>query len=310
MNLREAVSLFLAQQRASTRKSYHYVLSDMLDHIGPARPIEAVKVSDLILYMQDVRSRKHRGKPFASATIRKYVKTIRTLFNWLVTIGELESAPSAALKMPKHYPYITRDKAIQEHELQALLDVTRAKPRDHALILFLADTGCRAGGVCGLTYDDLDLENRRATVFEKGDKKRVVVFGDDCKVALERWLYHRQKKPGVHVFSRTRNAINPNNLGQIIRRNCDTANERYGYKIRRLSAHCFRHRKGHQLADDRIAPSIAATALGHASVQTTLNHYYPADWESAEKALRNTHVSQSSAPQDKVIILKQTGTSD
>lgn len=58
-----------------------------------------------------------------------------------------------------------------------------------------------------------------------------------------------------------------------------------GYEIRTLSAHSFRHRKGHQFADARINPSVAATALGHESVLTTLQHYYPDDWETAAEAM-------------------------
>ncbi|MCB0079217.1 MAG: hypothetical protein KDD73_17590, partial [Anaerolineales bacterium] len=64
------------------------------------------------------------------------------------------------------------------------------------------------------------------------------------------------------------------------------------------------------LADARVAPSIAATALGHTSIQTTLDHYYPGDWESAEKALRETHRAPETPTPANITFLKQTGTED
>ena len=74
--------------------------------------------------------------------------------------------------------------------------------------------------------------------------------------------------------------MKPENVSLIIRRAAQLAG------VRVLSSHSLRHRKGHQLADSRIAPSIAATVLGHSDVVITLQHYYPADWESAEQAMR------------------------
>ncbi|QPC81030.1 tyrosine-type recombinase/integrase [Phototrophicus methaneseepsis] len=289
MKLHEAVSLFLAEQRRTTANSYFYVLRDMQNYLGYTRPVDEIAAADLIRYIQAVRRRKHDGKPLAKATINKYVKTTRTLFNWLVKLGVLSEAPTKALKMEHIDAYITREKAITEEELQILLNVTRGKPRDRALILFLAETGCRARGACGLTMDDLDLENMTGVVTEKGDKTRRVVFGPVCRDALKRWLWVRRRKPGVYVFSNKATPISSNYLGQIIRRNCKAAQDQ-GDNIRIISAHAFRHRKGHQLADDHVAPSIAATALGHSDVMTTLRHYYPADWESAEQALRATHI--------------------
>ena len=59
--------------------------------------------------------------------------------------------------------------------LDACLDNT-AGLRDKAILLFLLDTGCRAGGLFSLKVDDLDLQHLRANVLEKGEKGRTLLL--------------------------------------------------------------------------------------------------------------------------------------
>jgi integrase len=123
-----------------------------------------------------------------------------------------------------------------------------------------------------------------------------VSFGENTAQALRNWLFVRPQKhrvTGVYVFSLNGEYMNPEQISQIIRRNC----HRIG--LRSLGAHSLRHRKGHQFADARIAPTIAAVALGHADVTTTLSHYYPDDYESADRALRE--LSQDNPLKTKIV---------
>lgn len=273
MELKEAIDLFLESQKETTRQSYKYPLQYLEKWIGGAKDIEDIRPSMLLEYLN--RSLQKRG--FAPATERKHIKTIKTLFNWLVNIDELEKSPARALKVKRLPMYISRDKAITDDEYALLLDYTRWKPRDHALILFLADTGCRIGGAAGLKVSDLDLPNRRGFVTEKGDKRRPVRYGPRCAAALAAWLLRRPRTAGPYVFSRTANAIKADNISLMIRRTCVKVG------IRVLSGHAFRHRKGHQFADQKTPITLAARFLGHSDPNVTANHYYPSDWESAER---------------------------
>lgn len=300
MLLTDAIELFLSEFRPSTRKSYLYVLMDMQAYLGPARPLGDIRSQHLLEYARHYRGKTTAaGEPITPATVQKYSKTVKTFWNWAVRVELIEKSPAAVLRVAKLRSAIGREKAISEEELARLLDFVKWKPRDYALILFLADTGCRAGGAAGLRIDDLDLDNFRATVTEKGDKTRPVVFGDVCATAIRAWLLKRPRGAGIYVFSRTAGPMTANYLSLIIRRNCQAAG------VRVVSAHAFRHRKGHQLADARVAPSIAATALGHSDPNITLRHYYPADWESAERELRR--LATGTTPKNVIDMNKKPG---
>jgi site-specific recombinase XerD len=60
--------------------------------------------------------------------------------------------------------------------------------RDRAILLLLLDTGMRASELCGLSVADLDLKNRQARVFGKGDKERILHFSPATGRALWRYL--------------------------------------------------------------------------------------------------------------------------
>lgn len=273
MDLKKAISLFQNNQRETTRQSYKYPLQYLMLYIGEARPVESIKPEHLIEYHHE--SLKPRN--LAVATERKHLKTIKTLFNWLVQLDVIVKSPARILKVKRLPMYIERDKAMTDEELAALLDYTRYKPRDYALILFLADTGCRIGGAAGLKISDVDLVNRRGKVTEKGDKTRPVRFGPMCAAAIAKWLLARPHGAGPYVFSRTADPIKADNISQMIRRTCVKVG------IRVLSGHSLRHRKGHQFADQGTAITLAARYLGHSDPMVTAMHYYPADWESAER---------------------------
>ena len=280
MLLSKAISLFLGEHKATTRKTYAASLTIMQGYIGPARPIADIQPAHVIEFFQN----RIYNQNYAPATIQKHTKTVKTFFNWCVRVDLLVKSPALAVRGRKLPGNVSREKAMTDAELAAIIEAVRwDKPRDFALILFLADTGCRRGGAAGLQLKDIDWGKLRATVTEKGEKSRPVAFSALCALALQRWLANRQahyKIKGPYVFSTDGSPMKAENVSLIIRRAAAAAG------VRVLSSHSLRHRKGHQLADSRIAPSIAATLLGHSDVTITLKHYYPADWESAEAAAR------------------------
>jgi integrase/recombinase XerD len=279
MELKKAIELFLGGYKPGTQQAYRYPLQSMRDFLGPARPMESVTPAMLVEYFQTVVDQ--RG--YSPHTKQKHIKAAKVFFNRSVRLELIEKSPAKAVKGKRLAGAVDRAKAMTDEELALLLEAVRFKPQALAVLLFLADTGCRRGGAAGLRIQDVNWEKLVAIVTEKGDKSRNVAFGEKCARAMLQWLAYRDQHfriEGVYLFSRNGLPIQPNAIGQIIRRACKTA------KVRSLGSHSLRHRKGCQMADHHVAPGVAATALGHTDPMITLTYYYPADWESAEKALR------------------------
>jgi site-specific recombinase XerD len=140
--------------------------------------------------------------------------------------------------------------------------------RNRAIILFLLDTGCRAGGICGLRTRDIDLSERRALVTEKGNKTRSVTFTSLTAQAVREWLLVRKPAPTLFYNITTLEPLTPSGLLQLLRRIARRAGIRD-----RFNPHSFRHlfAKEYILAGGDLA--TLSKLLGHRDVSTTVSHY-------------------------------------
>lgn len=284
MRLASAIEIFLNNYRnKGTRKAYRQMTDILRTVVDPEKPISAIGSVDMVQFFQHVES-----GPYAAATKRKHVKAAKTFFNWLVKVELLPASPARAITPRRVNTLVDRAKAMHDAELERLLTYAKFKStaRDYALLCFLADTGCRAGGAAGLKVEDLDLANELAIVTEKGSRTRQVVLFAQSVDALHVWLSQRVGDRGSFVWNRHGDPITAASISQIVRRACLRAG------VRSLGSHSLRHRKGKQMAQARVNPAIAAQALGHESVLTYLQNYVGVDVKSIRDALRDLALPQ------------------
>jgi integrase len=305
--LQEAIALFLARYKKKSAETYGYNLKNFSNFTGADRPISGITEMHILEYQRDVESR-----PIKTATKATYLKMVKVFFNWLTKTKLINRSPAHLLKVPRTTSHIEKKKAMTDEELRKILDWAKWKPRDHAIILFLADTGCRAGGAAGLRIGDIDWQGLQAVVTEKGEKTRPVSFGPTCAAALHAWLKKRPPDAGEYVFSVTQVPVKAAIISNAVRR----ASVRAG--CRSLGSHSLRHRMGHQLAYAMTPPSLAARIMGHERADTTFESYYPTSWEEADKVIRSfavkdedtssTPASQEKPePKPRLIVLKKGG---
>lgn len=296
ITLSDAINLFLDEQIPTTRKSYHYNLRDLRLYLGDHRPLTDVMPEDMIRFSQHYRNKSGVTSP---ATYNKCVKTVRTFFNWCIKTSLMPPpSPAAAVKRLRQSARVPRDKAMPEEAYKQLLDYAKWDARAYALVLYLGDTGGRVGGAAGLRWGDIQFAEEIATVTEKGGVERFVFFGHECAIALMRWQQQqRAKRRGEFVFSQNGLQMTSDSLGQFFKRVCGRAG------IGELGPHSLRHRKGHQMADSKVAPTVAQTVLGHTDVKTTLDNYYPKDLTRAQQVVKELAYKKSVAAHINPVIL-------
>jgi len=222
-----------------------------VDFLGDV-DIESITVQDLRRYVvnlwdettvyADHPTHKEKNHGLSPFTIAGRVRSFKRLFNWLEAEDVLANNPSKRIKTPK--PKRKKPKGISVDDFRALLETTEAGDvidlRDRAAMMFLYDTGCRAGGLCSMKIEDLDLEIQRATVTEKGGRARLVPFTMPTVKALQDWLEVRPKDRGPWVFvglsSHANGAMNSNSLVQMLNRRAEEASCRGP-----VNPHSFRH---------------------------------------------------------------------
>ena len=88
--------------------------------------------------------------------------------------------------------------------------------RNLAIVWLMLESGLRRFEVCALDVADMDLKGRTASVRHgKGNRARVVVFGDSSAQALQRWLRKRGKDAGPLFVSVRGERLTPGGLIQL-----------------------------------------------------------------------------------------------
>lgn len=292
MTLKEALRLFLSIDRSEqTRLTYEQMLTRFVEDIGPRRRLENITPEDLDAYISDMRQSRVKYadhptrptvyEPLSPATIYKWIKTIKAFFNWLVKREYLSISPARFLTARRPIQPLGQGKAAKADEVAEILAAARYKPRDRAVILLLAESGCRAGDVCALRLDRLDLQKGTGVVDGKGGKRRTIHFEDETIDALAVWLEKRPQVDHPYVFTSTRGLgpLTPQAISQITRRLSRTA----GLE-RTLGAHAFRYYVGMTLARNRVAPPVIQQYLGHSNISTTMGYCAAVEDEDLKEA--------------------------
>lgn len=290
MLLKQAIEDLLTATRANgcspgTVKAYRETLGYLLAYLGDV-PVEAITAGDLRGYVAHLMEQAtryqdhHRRAPEAGGlspfTIAGRIRAFKRLFNWLVEEETLERNPARRIKTPS--PKRMAQKAASHHDLVALLKTTEGNTpldlRDRAVLLFLADTGCRVGGLCGLTLADLDFDNHLALVTEKGEKSRMLPFSKLTAEALRAWLEARPEAESAALFlsigtwGKGRAALTTRGVAHMLKRRATSA----GLKGA-VNPHSFRHAFARDFLMDGGDLGTLADLLGHSSVLVTKQFY-------------------------------------
>jgi site-specific recombinase XerD len=264
----------------STIRWYASYLESLDVELG-SKKAEQVTVSTLrSLYRE---TRKRDISPFS---LFNFVRSWRRVFRWAFKEGLIKNNPAQNLQLPP-LPQES-PKAISKDDASRLVKAAaNESERDYAILLFLVETGARLGGVAGLRLSDLDIDQLRAIVREKGrggKKERVVFFGERTANALLDWLSVRPPSKSDRVF-----LLKEYGIYQVI--------ERLALKEEikgRWNPHSFRHAFARNLLKNGASLAVVSHLMGHTSVGVTVKFY----GRFAEDELQKFHEKYVWVPED------------
>src|SRR5512143_1874116 len=130
------------------------------------------------------------GAKFSPRSIARHVATLRNYYRFLAREGEVGQDPGEFLASPKQWS--TLPKYLNREEVERLLESPDgSKPRglrDRAMLQLLYATGLRVSELCGLELTAVERRMGVLKVIGKGNKQRVVPFGEPAGDALDRYL--------------------------------------------------------------------------------------------------------------------------
>ncbi len=130
-------------------------------------------------------------------SIQCYLRALKSFFSWLHREGYTGENKLEGLRLPRAPKRLIEPLTDAEIALIfASIDTqTSWGARNTAIILPILDTGLRSSEVLTLEMRHLHLEERFAKVMGKGQKERIVPFGNSAQKALMKYIYHFRPEP-------------------------------------------------------------------------------------------------------------------
>lgn len=281
--LAEALDTYLKIDRSRiTNRNYANLLTRLVDAIGPARDVKRISYGDLVDFTSTLKA------DISPRSFRQYVVIIKTFFKWCEDRHYLKESPAAGITTRVPAPPLDENRAIPTDLLNAMIERSRRSPRDHALLLFLADTGGRRRAAESLRISKLYLSEGRAQVIEKGEKHVMVYFGPQTALALSRWLEQRPVVKHDYVFTSTgqHDPLQADSISAVVKRwaiRC--GGEGYG-------PHSIRHWLAESWVEAGASPNDVQHKLNHARVETTIQNYFPHHNRNVETLSRQLSLSR------------------
>jgi integrase/recombinase XerD len=205
-------------------------------------------------------------------SVARHVATLRSFYTFLFAEGMIENDPAEFLVAPRQWHDLP--KYLNQEEVERLLGSPPPDKatglRDRAMLELLYATGLRVSELCGLEMTAIERQLGVLRVVGKGNKQRMVPFGEAADQALDRYLNEgrpklMKKRASPYVFVTAR--------GSAMTRQCFwMLLKGYGRRVgifRALTPHVIRHSFATHLVEGGADLRSVQIMLGHADISTT-----------------------------------------
>lgn len=257
----EAIYDFAEHQRLVLGRSEATIKGYTSDLLDLAKTIDSFSSFTLPRLRNWLAAAVAEGK--ARSTLARRTASVKAFSTWAVKQRYLRTDEAAKLsspKVPKHLP-----KVLDPKEASAAMDNAKSADelhlvRDTAMLELLYATGMRVSELTGIDLHDIDSSRQTIRVLGKGNKERIVPFGDAANTALNAWLARREelaKDPDALFVGTRGKRIDQRQVRRVV----EAAGE--------VSPHALRHSTATHLLEGGADLRVVQELLGHSSLQTT-----------------------------------------
>lgn len=258
--------ILVKRTSVQTAETYGFSAEEFLCWLQNERiKLKDVTVQNLMYYLA---KRKTEGN--AELTIAKDISGIRALGEYLVRKGIWEENRALLIDRPKTAKNLPKVLSVEQVDsLLGGIDVsTPLGKRDDALFELIYSCGLRISEACTLKTANVHMEEQLILVHGKGDKERIVPFGERAKQKL--MVYLNEVRPGL-VGNRNVAEVFVNYKGEPISRKGVWKKFQQMEAVSGVNAkvHTLRHSFATHLLRGGADLRAVQELLGHSDLSTT-----------------------------------------
>ena len=210
-------------------------------------------------------------------TISRKLSAIRGLFRHMRRHDDVRKDPTELVDMPRYGSRVPDALSLDEVErlIEAPDPLTLEGHRDRTMLELLYDTGLRVSELVHLRLRELDLHQRTLLITGKGDKQRVVPFGELSAEALEEYLEETR-----HELLKKHGGPGATTYVFVTRRGDAMTRQAFWHNMKRyamlcdipepkISPHKLRHSFATHMLERGMDLRIVQALLGHSNISTT-----------------------------------------
>jgi len=209
------------------------------------------------------------------STLARKTSSVKAFTAYLFQRGEIDSDPGLRLRAPKldrTLPKVASEKSLSEvfEKLQAVATTDNpSAQRDLCAFELLYATGMRVSELASLDISDVDFSRGLLMVTGKGNKQRMLPYGEQAAKALDTWIGEGRKKfeiessPNSVLLTSRGKRVGVRQLYSLV------ANQLAQTPTGAAGPHTLRHSAATHLLDHGADLRAVQEILGHSSLATT-----------------------------------------